>query len=225
MGSVSNRRMWSSVATLVTLLLSAMVMPLDAQAPATQTATAPAGAPSATAAAAPTAAAAKPTRDSWTSDRRSFAVGDVITILIDDYTISTAVTENIATDTRTSGVAVTANLPTGSKGGGVDSRKNADQQQRGSARRENRFQNEMSVRVAAVGPGGLLQLKGTKKINVDKNTQDILMTGWARVQDISTQNVIESSRVADFQLGYAAVGSLGKPTKSMIMKLLGGVLP
>jgi len=225
MGSVSNRRMWSSVATLVTLLLSAMVMPLDAQAPATQTATAPAGAPSATAAAAPTAAAAKPTRDSWTSDRRSFAVGDVITILIDDYTISTAVTENIATDTRTSGVAVTANLPTGSKGGGVDSRKNADQQQRGSARRENRFQNEMSVRVAAVGPGGLLQLKGTKKINVDKNTQDILMTGWARVQDISTRNVIESSRVADFQLGYAAVGSLGKPTKSMIMKLLGGVLP
>ncbi len=227
MGSVSNRRTWSSVATLVTLLLSAIVMPLDAQTPATQAATPPAAAVSAAGTGAGTAptAASKPARESWTSDRRSFVVGDVITILIDDYTISTAVTENTATDTRTSGVSVTANLPTGSKGGGLDSRKNADQQQRGSAKRENRFQNEMSVRVAAIGPGGLLQLKGTKKINVDKNTQDILMTGWARVQDISTQNVIESSRVADFQLGYAAVGSLGKPTKSIIMKLLGGVLP
>lgn len=221
MGSVSNRRLWSSVTTLVTLLLSAIVMPLDAQTPATQGATPPAGA----AAAATAAAAPKPARESWTSDRRTFVVGDVITILIDDYTISTAVTENTATDTRTSGVSINANLPSGSKGGGLDSRKNADQQQRGSAKRENRFQNEMSVRVAAIGPGGLLQLKGSKKINVDKNTQDIIMTGWARVQDISTQNVVESSRVADFQLGYAAVGTLGKPTKSMIMKLLGGVLP
>ena len=215
MGSVSNRRLWSSVTTLVTLLLSAIVIPLDAQTPAAQAATS----------AATPAAPPKSALGSWTSDRRSFVVGDVITILIDDYTISTAVTENTATDTRTSGVSVTANLPTGSKGGGVDSRKNADQQRRGSAKRENRFQNEMSVRIATIGPGGLLQLKGTKKINVDKNTQDILMTGWARMQDISTQNVIESSRVADFQLGYAAVGSLGKPTKSIIMKLLGGVLP
>ena len=200
MGSVSNRRPWSSIATLVTLLVSALVMPLDAQTPPTPT-------------------------ESWTTDRRTFVVGDVITILIDDYTISTAVTENDATDTRTSGVSITANLPTGSKGGGLDSRKKSDQQQRGSAKRENRFQNEMSVRVAAIGAGGLLQLKGTKKINVDKNSQDILMTGWARVQDISTQNVIESSRVADLQVGYAAVGTLGKPSRSIIMKLLGGVLP
>ena len=218
MGSVSNRRMWSSVTTLFALLASAIVMPLDAQTPATQVATAPATA----AAAGP---APKPVRESWTTDRLTFLVGDVITILIDDYTISTAVTENTATDTRSSGVSVTANLPTGSKGGGLDSRKNAAQQQRGSAKRENRFQNEMSVRVAAIGPGGLLQLKGTKKINVEKNSQDILMTGWARVQDISTQNVIESSRVADLQVGYAAVGTLGKPSKSIIMKLLGGVLP
>ena len=218
MGSVSNRRPWSSIATLVTLLVSALVMPLDAQTPPAPTATAPAGA-------VPAAPAPKPVRESWTTDRRIFVVGDVITILIDDYTISTAVTENNATDTRTSGVSITANLPTGSKGGGLDSRKKSDQQQRGSAKRENRFQNEMSVRVAAIGAGGLLQLKGTKKINVDKNSQDILMTGWARVQDISTQNVIESSRVADLQVGYAAVGTLGKPSRSIIMKLLGGVLP
>ena len=218
MGSVSNRRPWSSIATLVTLLVSALVMPLDAQTPPPPTATAPAGA-------VPAPPAPKPARESWTTDRRTFVVGDVITILIDDYTISTAVTENNATDTRTSGVSITANLPTGSKGGGLDSRKKSDQQQRGSAKRENRFQNEMSVRVAAIGAGGLLQLKGTKKINVEKNSQDILMTGWARAQDISTQNVIESSRVADLQVGYAAVGTLGKPSRSIIMKLLGGVLP
>lgn len=212
----------SSVATFIGLLLAVFVLPLDAQTPATP----PAAGRSATDSA--PAAATSPVRvprESWTSDRRSFVVGDIITVLIDDYTISTAVMENIATDTRTSGISVNAQLPSGSKGGGLDSRKNADQQQRGSARRENRFQNEMSARVVAVGPGSLLQIKGSKKINVEKNMQDIVYSGWIRPQDVSALNVVESSRVADQTLAYLAPGSLGKPPKSIVMKLVGAILP
>ena len=164
-------------------------------------------------------------RESWTADRRSFAVGDIITILIDDYTISTAVKENSASDSRTRGLSVNAKLPTSSKQVGLDARNNADQQQRGSARRENRFQNEMSVRVVAVGANGLLQLKGTKKIDIDKALQDIEFTGWVRAQDVSTSNVIESSRVADAQLGYTSPGPLGKPKQGMITKVLGALWP
>ena len=164
-------------------------------------------------------------RESWTADRRSFAVGDIITILIDDYTISTAVKENSASDSRTRGLSVNAKLPTSSKQVGLDTRNNADQQQRGSARRENRFQNEMSVRVVAVGANGLLQLKGTKKIDIDKALQDIEFTGWVRAQDVSTSNVIESSRVADAQLGYTSPGPLGKPKQGMITKVLGALWP
>ncbi len=222
------RRLWSSVFTLVVVLCSALVLPLDAQTPAPPpagiapaTSAATAGAPASTAA----SAAAKPVRESWTTDRRSFAVGDIISVLIDDYTISTAVKENSASDTRTRGLAVTANLPGGSKGGGLDSRNNADQQQRGSAKRENRFQNEMSVRIVAIGPNGLLQIKGTKKIDIDKNAQDIVYTGWVRSQDISSQNVVESNRVADQQLAYASPGALGKPKSGMISKILGAFWP
>jgi flagellar L-ring protein precursor FlgH len=226
----TGRRLWSSAATLVGLLFSAIVMPLDAQArPAAAGTPAPAGAAGATGAtpAATTAstATARPVRESWTADRRTFAVGDIITVLIDDYTISTAVKENTASDSRTRGLSVTANLPGGSKGGGLDSRNNAEQQQRGAAKRENRFQNEMSVRVVAVGPNGLLQIKGSKKIDVDKNMQDLVYTGWVRVQDVSSQNVVESNRVADQQLGYASPGSLGKPKQGMVSKVLGAFWP
>ncbi len=164
-------------------------------------------------------------RESWMADRRNFAVGDIITILIDDYTISTAVKENSASDSRTRGLSVNAKLPTSSKQVGIDSRNNADQQQRGSARRENRFQNEMSVRIVALGPNGLLQLKGTKKIDIDKALQDIVFTGWVRAQDVSTSNVIESSRVADAQLGYTSPGPLGKPKQGIITKVLGAFWP
>ncbi len=229
-GPSRRRRVLSSLVALIAMLLAAIVLPLDAQAPTPGAApgAAPAAAPvaaSATPATAATVAGARPARESWMTDRRNFVVGDIITVLIDDYTISTAVKENSAIDTRTRGLAVTANLPGGSKGGGLDSRNNAEQQQRGAARRENRFQNEMSVRVIAIGPGGLLQLKGSKKIDVDKNAQDLVFTGWVRAQDVSSRNIIESNRVADQQLGYASPGALGKPKQGMVSKLLGAFWP
>jgi flagellar L-ring protein precursor FlgH len=208
------------ITTSVAVALALSAHPLFAQAAG---ATPPATAAT-TATAVPPVAPIKP-RESWTADRRTFVVGDIITILIDDYTISTAVKENSATDNRTRGLSVNAKLPASSKQVGIDARNNADQQQRGSARRENRFQNEMSVRVVAVGPNGLLQLKGTKKIDIDKALQDIEFTGWVRAQDVSTSNVIESSRVADAQLGYASPGPLGRPKQGMITKVLGAFWP
>lgn len=184
------------------------------------------GAPpaSGTQASAPAASAA-PARSSWVSDRRQFAVGDIITVLIDDYTISTAVKENLAQDTRNRGFGLSARLPGNSQTANIDARNAADQTQRGQARRENRFQNEMSVRVVGTGPNGLLQVKGTKKIDVDKQMQDLVFTGWVRAQDVSVTNVVESSRVADAQLGYASPGNLGKPKQGIVSKVLGVVWP
>jgi flagellar L-ring protein precursor FlgH len=180
--------------------------------------------------AAATAQAATPAaqmgRASWTSDRRNFAVGDIVTVLIDDYTISTAVKDNLASDNRNRNLGVTIRLPEqGSKGAGIDSRNDASQQQRGQQRRENRFQSEMSARVVAVGNNGLLQIRGTKVVDVDKSKQDIVFTGWIRAQDVSPQNMIESYRVADAELGYASPGSLGKPKQGILTKIIGSIWP
>ena len=68
-------------------------------------------------------------------------------------------------------------------------------------------------------------MKGQKKIDVDKAQQDIVFTGWLRAQDITTQNTVESSRVADAQIGYASPGPLGTPKQSMLGKLLGALWP
>jgi len=215
---------------VTTLLLSAPR--LGAQAAPT---TPPAGAqatPGATPAGAVATTAAttttRPPRESWTSDRRNYAVGDLVTVLIDDYTISTALKENVSQDMRTRGLSANARLPIASGSNkivGLDTRNSADQQQRGSARRENRFQNELSVRVIAVAPNGLLQLKGTKNINIDKSGQDVVFTGYVRPQDISITNTVESNRIADAQLGYLSPGPLGKPKQGMLSKILGAFWP
>jgi flagellar L-ring protein FlgH len=208
---------------IVTSTLSA-ASALQAQA-APQTPPAPANQSAAPTTASPAAAAPNMGRASWMADRRSFVVGDIITVLVDDYTISTAVKEDLATDTRTRGLTVNARLPASSKNVGIDSRNAADQTKRGQARRENRFQNEMSVRVVAIGANGLLQVKGTKKIDVDKAQQDIVLTGWVRAHDISVSNVVESSRIADVTLGYASPGPLGQPKQSILSKLAGALWP
>ena len=177
-----------------------------------------------------TTTAASPTvatgRVSWTSDRRSFAVGDIVTVLVDDYTISTAVKDNLASDNRNRNLGLTFRLPEqGSKSAGIDSRNDASQQQRGQQRRENRFQSEMSVRVVAIDSNGLLQIRGTKIIDVDKSKHDIVFTGWVSAQDISAQNMVESYRVADAELGYASPGSLGRPKQGILTKILGSIWP
>lgn len=211
-----------SLPLVAAAMLTLAPLALWAQAPAGQV---PASQASATQASVVPGTTPTAVRNSWVSDRRQFAVGDLITVLIDDYTISTAVKENVAQDTRNRGFGLSARLPSSSQNANIDTRNSADQTQRGQARRENRFQNEMSVRVVATGPNGLLQVKGTKKIDVDKQMQDIVFTGWVRAQDVSVTNVVESSRVADVQLGYASPGNLGKPKQGIISKVLGIVWP
>lgn len=213
--SLSSGRIRTTLLAASTLVAVTIASPVHAQTP-------PVATNDSTAA---KTAAPTPTRQSWTSDRRDFAVGDLITVLIDDYTLTTAIKENSATDTKTRGLSMSARLPTSSKNVGIDTRNSADQQQRGSARRENRFQNELSVRVISIGTNGLLELKGTKNINVDKAMQDVVFTGWARPQDITAGNMVESARIADAQLGYLSPGNLGKPSKSLISKLLGAFWP
>jgi flagellar L-ring protein FlgH len=167
-----------------------------------------------------------PVRQSWISDRRNFAVGDVITVLVDDYTISTAIKDNVASDTRRKNLGITVRLPSsGSKSGGLDARNDSDTQQRGALRRENRFQNELSVRVVATGDNGLLQVRGNKNITVDKAQQNVVFEGWVRAQDVSPQNLVESYRVADATLSYNSPGPLGKTKSGLFTKILGLFLP
>ncbi len=165
-------------------------------------------------------------RQSWVADRRAFAVGDILTVLIDDYTISTAVKDNIASDNRRRNMGASIRIPMqGTRSGGIDTRNDADTQQRGALRRENRFQNEMSVRVVATGDNGLLQVRGTKNITVDKAQQDVVFEGWVRAQDVSPQNLVESYRIADATVSYNSPGPLGKPKSGLLTKIFGLFLP
>jgi flagellar L-ring protein precursor FlgH len=172
----------------------------------------------------------RPPRRSWTSDRREFAVGDLLTVLVDESTLASASTDNNATSTRSRDLSLGAGGTSNGKAlGGTDvsfsSANNAQSAQRGGATRENQFTSELSVRVTAVDPAGRLQVRGRKLVNVDRNIQEITLTGWVRPEDVSAYNTISSARVADAELVYAAKGKLGKPHSGIIGRILGALWP
>jgi flagellar L-ring protein precursor FlgH len=215
----------------ITLLAATSALLLAGDSLAAQAPAAPPAAPTAAPAAAPPAAVARPVRQSWTSPRRSFAVGDVVTVYVDEYTLASANTANTATDSRRRDLGLDADMAMPGGGGmgasaAIGSRNDADSRQRGEALRQNRFQSEMSVRVVAVDSvTGLLEVKGAKLVNVDRNQQEVTFTGWVRPQDISAQNAVESWRVADAQLVYTATGGLGKPKGGILGRVLGMIWP
>jgi flagellar L-ring protein precursor FlgH len=221
-------------ALLLGLACAAALAPAAAraQAPAPNTQAPNASAPNG-AAAAPASGfdarpvAGRPSLRGWTSDRREFAVGDILTVFVDDYTISTAVKDDLNAQRRSRDLAVRIDQPGSGLGtsAGLGSRNNADAQNRGEARRENRFQSELSVRVVAAGPNGTYQVRGTRLVDVDRAQQQVTLTGWVRAQDVTPANTVESSRLADAQIAYQSPGPLGKPKQGLVTRVVSILWP
>lgn len=163
---------------------------------------------------------------SWTSDRREFQVGDVITVLVSEATLATATKTQVGSDqqTRANDIALTppkigtSALP--SIDADMSMNKNSASKQNGAAQRGVNFRGDISVRVVSVEKNGLLQVKGTKLVDVDKNRQELNFSGWIRPQDVSMQNLVASERVADASLTYQLSGNLGKTRGGIIGRLI-----
>lgn len=185
----------------------------------------------AAATAAATGAPTAPRRASWTSDRRDYAAGDVITVLLDESTLASATRDQRGTDRQErdmdAGVKLPASgaLPAPAIAAAVGTGKRTSSDQSGIARRNMRFMSEMSVRVVEVDPRGLLKVEGNKLVDLDRNVQEFAFTGWVRPEDISRDNIVASARVADARLVYANKGALGKTRGGIIGRIIGLVWP
>ncbi len=169
---------------------------------------------------------------SWTADRHDFQVGDLITIALDEITIATASTSQNGSDaqTRQNDLAVTppkvgkTTIPPISAE--MSMGKQSSSSQSGDAARKLAFQGNLSVRVVAVDPKtGMIQIKGQKTVDVDKNKQTMDFSGWLRPEDVPRTNLVESSLVADAQLNYALNGQIGKTRGGILGRLLSSIWP
>jgi flagellar L-ring protein precursor FlgH len=180
-------------------------------------------------------AAARPATDAtpaarnfnWLGDKRSFGVGDILKVNVDEYALASANKGTIAEASRQRKMSIDIAPPSvgasalGPIDGSVGSGDAGQTRQRGEATRGTRYVGELPVRVIAVTKEGLLQVRGSKMIDVDKNKQEMTLTGFIRPQDVNSQDMVLSTSIADVQLAYKSKGALGKPKSGILTKIVG----
>ncbi len=167
---------------------------------------------------------------SWTSDHRHLAEGDLVTVLVDEYTLAAADRTTSASQKRSldaslngsfgSGAAKATAL-TGALGSGMDNASQVD----GSAHHQDQMTAQITARVTKVEPGGLLRVEGRKVLRIDGHDQQIAVTGLIRSEDVSSDNLVDSSRLADARVEITSDKRLGEPKKGILSKIAGMLWP
>lgn len=78
----------------------------------------------------------------------------------------------------------------------------------GSTSRGDRMTAYITARVIDVKPNGNLHIQGTREIRVNSETQIIVLSGLIRPSDISPDNTILSSNLADARIEYVGTGAI-----------------
>jgi flagellar L-ring protein FlgH len=74
--------------------------------------------------------------------------------------------------------------------------------------RNNKIKAQLTVRIQKVFPNQTYQVQGMQTIRINGEQQTILLSGIVRPEDISFQNTVLSTRLADAQITYTGDGSV-----------------
>lgn len=86
-------------------------------------------------------------------------------------------------------------------------------QGKGSAAQSNQLNGELSVTVAQVFPNGTLLVRGEKLLTLNRGDERVQFSGIVRPMDISADNRILSTRVADANIRYIGKGEIARASQ------------
>ena len=96
----------------------------------------------------------------------------------------------------------------------------------GTTTRKNTVSATVAARVINVLPDGLLQIEGARETAVNNETQFLVVTGLIRARDISADNSIMSTQVADAHIAYYGKGVVSdKQRPGWLARLMDNVWP
>jgi len=108
----------------------------------------------------------------------------------------------------------------------VDASSSADFTGDASTTRRSVIQTSVTAQVVEVFPNGNLLLQGDRELLVNGERQIVTFRGVARPNDISPQNVILSTRIAEMEFEIAGKGIVSKTQEpGMFYKVLAGIWP
>jgi flagellar L-ring protein precursor FlgH len=149
-----------------------------------------------------------------TSGARAGQPGDLLTIVLVERMSATK--SNSATTGRDGSAGITPPVTgplnflksTDLSAGGSQSFKG-----KGEAAQSNALTGEIAVTVVGVRPNGVLEVKGEKFLQLNRGDERIELTGLVRTADISSENRVLSTRVANARIAYTGKGEIARASK------------
>jgi flagellar L-ring protein FlgH len=195
------------------LLLIAALSPLDARSKPKEdySATLPAAAePPASAGAIFQAGAYVP----LTSGSRAGQVGDLLTVVLVEQTSSSKATGAGTSRTGNIGLTPPASGPL-SLIKPSDVKMSGDQSfnGKGAATQSNSLSGEISVTIVALYPNGTMLVRGQKQLTLSRGDEFVQISGIVRLADISADNRVPSTRIADARISYTGRGEIARASQ------------
>lgn len=148
-------------------------------------------------------------------DGKASRVGDIITVILQERTSSSKsanveivkdneLTNPIATGGRVLGVTPTV----GNLNMGLDVTMERNFTGESEADQSNQLNGNISVTVVDVYPNGTLVVRGEKWITLNRGDEFIRISGLIRPDDVSPDNTVMSTKMANARIQYSGTGEL-----------------
>ena len=141
------------------------------------------------------------------SEHRARNVGDIVTIIISESSTASSKAATEATEENTlstnAGVGLLRFLSASSGGA-----KN-DFKGEGTTSRTGSLSAKITAMITKKLPNGNLVIEGVRRVRMNRETEEIVLSGVVRPQDITEQNTVLSTYVANAEIKYKGAGSVG----------------
>lgn len=169
------------------------------------------------------------------ADQKACRVGDILTVLIEESMEASKDAKSTSSKANSmsgsgsltspkvdgkSGSWGTASLP----GWQLDTSQSFEGG--GTSANKDSFLATMSVTVRDVLPNGNMLIEGTRAVVIRDDRVNVILSGMIRPQDVSGDNTILSTRIADASIRYEASGTLARnQEKGFLLRALEWINP
>ena len=168
------------------------------------------------------------------ADRTARAVGDLVTVVIEEQSSSAQDATN--DKSKSASAAAAASIPSPTVGGDAvwkslalpewSMEGNKAYNAAASKAASDSLSASVTVFITELLPNGNMVIRGDRVVNIDGDLIKFTLTGMIRPDDISTGNQILSTRIAGASITYKAIGEITDNNKpGMIARLIDWVVP
>jgi len=143
-------------------------------------------------------------------DVKARQVGDILTVVLTESTSGTKSADTSIDKSTSNNISVpeVAGETWGNLGATLDSDNEFSGE--GSSSQSNSLDGSITVVVAQVLPGGNMVVQGEKWISINQGDEYVRLRGIVRPEDVSTQNTVPSTKIADARISYGSTGAVAE---------------